>query len=72
MILVQEFAILASSTLIAPLPATVRVCMHLTASSQTISLRTPYPFIIRLVSEQTPRRFVTCDSRISRHIWRLL
>ena len=51
---------------------TVRVCMHLTASSQTISLHTPYHFIMRLVFEQTPRRFVTCDSRISRQIWRLL
>jgi len=66
MILAQEFAVLASSTLIASLSVTVRVSMHLAASSETVSLHTPYHVIMRPVFEQAPQRFVTCDSRISR------
>ena len=68
MILAQEFAVLASSTLIASLSVTVRVSMHLAASSETVSLHTPYHVISRQVFEQAPRKFVTCDSRISRQI----
>ena len=40
--------------------------------SKTVSQHTPCHFISRQVFEQAPRKFVTCDSRISRQIWKLL
>ena len=71
MIFAQEFAILASSTLIASLSAN---CSRLDASGcffSTVSLPTPYHVSSPQVFEPAPRKCVTCDSRISRRIWRL-